>query len=117
MPYLTVQIRPAAPADIDISEAAVGVPVRLVDGQKEARGMTGEEYAHVIFAAPVPGVCPVCAIKHRKERPHGVESAYYQMRFRQRHGRRATWRDACAHCTDAVKETEERKHGEAGERA
>lgn len=70
-----------------------------------------QEYAHVIFAAPVPGICPICAIKHAADQPHNCESAYYRMRFRRRYGRGVTWQDACAHCTDKVRETERRKHG------
>lgn len=83
-------------------------------GNRRAKGGTLErmqEYAHVIFAAPVPGVCPICAIKHAADQPHNCESAYYRMRFRRRYGRGVTWQDACAHCTDKVREMERRKHG------
>lgn len=73
--------------------------------------MQDTEYAHVIFAAPAPGVCPVCAIRHAADQPHCGESAYYRMRFRRRHGRGATWQDACAHCPSDVQEAERRKHG------
>ena len=83
-------------------------------GNRRAKGgvlKRMQEYAHVIFAAPVPGVCPICAIRHAADQPHNCESAYYRMRFRRRYGRGVTWQDACAHCADKVRETERRKHG------
>lgn len=52
---------------------------------------------------PAPGKCPICAAEHEPELPHNKNSLYYQMRFRQQHGRFPDWRDACAHCTDEVK--------------
>ena len=52
---------------------------------------------------PKPGVCPECAVGHRPDQPHNPESLYYQMRFRQKHGRFPTWADAMAHCDAHVK--------------
>lgn len=52
---------------------------------------------------PKPGVCPECAVNHRPDQPHNPESLYYQMRFRQKHGRFPTWADAMAHCDARVK--------------
>lgn len=52
---------------------------------------------------PAPGKCPICAAKHAPELPHNKDSLYYQMRFRQQHGRFPDWKDAAAHCTDEVK--------------
>ena len=51
---------------------------------------------------PTNGRCPVCAATHAPEKPHMVNSLWYQMRFRQDHGRFATWADATRHCDDRV---------------
>ena len=50
-----------------------------------------------------PGLCQWCAVKHEPEQPHNQQSLYYQMKFQAIHGRGATWSDAMAHCTDAIK--------------
>lgn len=52
---------------------------------------------------PMPGVCQVCAGIHSPEYPHNIGSLYYQMRFRQEHGRFPTWDDAMKHCAPDVK--------------
>lgn len=52
---------------------------------------------------PGPGKCPVCATAHAPEVPHNRDSLYYQMSFRQKHGRFPTWADAMSHCTEEVK--------------
>ncbi len=51
---------------------------------------------------PGEGRCPVCAAAHAPELPHNKDSLYYQMRFRQQHGRFPTWKDAAAHCSPEV---------------
>lgn len=56
-----------------------------------------------IFLPPKPGVCPICAEKHRPEEPHNPCSLYYQMQFYQKHGRYPTWADAMQHCNADVK--------------
>lgn len=52
---------------------------------------------------PREGRCPVCAATHAPELPHNKDSLYYQMRFRQQHGRFPTWKDATAHCSPEAK--------------
>lgn len=47
---------------------------------------------------PKPGVCQICAVKHKPDQPHNRDSLYYQMKFHQKHGRFPTWWDAMAHC-------------------
>ena len=49
------------------------------------------------------GTCPDCAVIHEPNMPHNPESLYYQVKFRMKHGCRATWGDAMSHCTDEVK--------------
>lgn len=43
---------------------------------------------------PRPGACKVCAAFHSSDSPHDVNSLYYRMKFRQRHGRYPTAEDA-----------------------
>lgn len=59
----------------------------------------------VHIAAPTKEVCPICAAYHHPDYPHNWHSLYYQMRFRQDHGRFATRDDAIAHCPKAVRDT------------
>lgn len=64
---------------------------------------------------PRPDVCQVCAHEHPPEYPHNAQSLYYQTKFYLENGRAATWADAMAHCTPAMKAiwTEElRKRGQ-----
>lgn len=49
-----------------------------------------------------PGACAACATQHPPEEPHNQRSLFYQMRFRQQHGRWPTWNDAMCHCAPAV---------------
>lgn len=63
---------------------------------------------------PGPGKCPVCAATHPPEVPHNRDSLYYQIKFRQEHGRFPTWQDAAAHCTPEIRAwfaAEYAKHG------
>jgi hypothetical protein len=60
-------------------------------------------FERVLIMPPRPGACPICAAMHAPEQPHNRDSVYYQMRFRQRHGRTPTWADAMAHCDEDVK--------------
>lgn len=52
---------------------------------------------------PAPGKCQECAVAHKPEEHHNKDSLYYQMAFRQKHGRWPTWADAIAHCSEAAK--------------
>ena len=56
-----------------------------------------------IILPPMKGLCPKCAVAHDPARPHDRNSLYYQMRFRQKHGRFPTWADAMRHCDEKVK--------------
>ena len=60
-------------------------------------------FESVMITPPRPGVCQICAVKHEAEFPHNLNSLYYQMKFRQEHGRAPTWRDAAGHCTEEMK--------------
>lgn len=66
--------------------------------------MTNDGYEELIFLPPGPGTCPECGAKHEPEEPHNRSSLYYQMRFRQAHGRSPTWEDAMRHCDQRTKE-------------
>ena len=61
-------------------------------------------FESVTLLPPKPGVCPICADNHKPEYPHNKNSIYYQMRFRQDHGRFPKWSDAMAHCTQEIKD-------------
>lgn len=49
------------------------------------------------------GTCPECGRAHEAEHPHDQQSLTYQYRFYGMNGRWPTWRDAMAHCPDAVR--------------
>lgn len=53
----------------------------------------------VRITAPVPGSCPVCAVKHDKDDPHDLNSLYWQNRFYKGNRRFPTWADALKHCS------------------
>lgn len=61
-------------------------------------------FENVMILPPKPGVCRECAVDHRPDQPHNRDSLYYQMKFRQQHGRFPTWADAMAHCDEHVKQ-------------
>ena len=61
-------------------------------------------FESVVILPPKPGVCPICAVDHEPDQPHNHDSLYYQMKFRQQHGRFPTWADAMAHCDEHVKQ-------------
>ncbi len=61
-------------------------------------------FESVVILPPKPGVCPICAVDHEPDQPHNRDSLYYQMKFRQQHGRFPTWADAMAHCDEHVKQ-------------
>lgn len=65
----------------------------------------------VIIAAPTRGTCPLCAIRHAKNAPHCRSSVYYQMRFRQMHGRVPTQDDAAMHCEQELETTPRTQKG------
>ena len=60
-------------------------------------------FEDVVILPPKPGVCQICAVDHEPDQPHNRDSLYYQMKFRQQHGRFPTWADAMAHCDEHVK--------------
>ena len=60
-------------------------------------------FEQVMLAPPKPGACPVCAVDHDPAMPHNRYSLYYQMKFRQQHGRFPTRKDAAAHCAPEMK--------------
>ncbi|NLV59170.1 MAG: hypothetical protein GXY67_10415 [Clostridiales bacterium] len=53
---------------------------------------------------PAPDACPMCATQHDPDVPHNAQSLYYQMKFRQEHGRFPTWDDAMAHCSEETRQ-------------
>jgi len=55
------------------------------------------------FLPPKLGLCQICATDHKPENPHNKDSLYYQMTFRNEHGRSPTWEDAMSHCSEKVK--------------
>ena len=57
----------------------------------------------MMLLPPRADVCQECACDHDPRFPHNPESFYWQMKFNMEHGRRATWNDALAHCTDEVR--------------
>lgn len=57
----------------------------------------------MILLPPRAEVCQECAEDHDPQLPHNQQSLYYQMKFHMEHGRRATWADAMAHCSDEMK--------------
>ncbi len=58
----------------------------------------------VKVAPPTSGTCPICAVSHPPQYPHDLHSLYYQMRFRQSHGRLPTCEDAMVCCEQETKE-------------
>ena len=47
---------------------------------------------------PQPGVCPLCAARHKANEPHDRDSFLYQNQFFRKSGRFPTWEDAMSHC-------------------
>lgn len=88
----------------DIFETEAEIVRHEVIGRTKLTGRTdGIPFERVNILPPRPGVCPVCATPHDPALMHNRDSLYYQMRFRQKHGRTPTWADAAAHCTSEVK--------------
>lgn len=54
---------------------------------------------------PAPDKCLECASEHPLEHPHNRDSLFYQIKFRQEHGRDPTWNDAMRHCTEEMQRT------------
>lgn len=67
--------------------------------------MTAKEigFESMKIMPPRPGTCPECAVEHAPDMPHNKDSLYYQMKFRQKNGRFASWEDAMAHCSETMK--------------
>ena len=78
---------------------AHGAP--LPAGAEESTIQTTRGTAMIL--PPPAGKCQECAVDHKPEEPHNRDSLYYQMAFRQKHGRWPTWADATAHCSEAGK--------------
>ena len=57
-----------------------------------------EEPERIAIIPKREGTCPECAVWHDPKMPHLLGSMYYQVHFRQKHGRFPTWADAMAHC-------------------
>lgn len=53
--------------------------------------------------SPAPHLCQECAVAHMSSQPHNRDSLFYGVYFQRKHGRRPTWADAMAHCTEATK--------------
>lgn len=56
-----------------------------------------------VLLPPAKDVCQECAVKHKPEEPHNIQSLYYQISFMMKHGRAPTWADALAHCSEEIK--------------
>ncbi|WP_295706945.1 hypothetical protein [uncultured Brevundimonas sp.] len=52
---------------------------------------------------PAAHLCQTCATAHEPHPPHNAQTLFYQTKFNMEHGRSATWLDAMAHCSDAMK--------------
>lgn len=52
---------------------------------------------------PRPGVCRICAARHKAGEPHDRDSFYYQIHFYSSFGRFPTWEDAMRHCDEETK--------------
>jgi len=63
-----------------------------------------EKRGDIILAPPRRGTCRECATPHGPREPHNRDSLYYQMKFRQKHGRTPSWTDAIAHLDEADRE-------------
>lgn len=61
------------------------------------------EVKSFMLLPPRPDVCQECARDHDPRLPHDKQSLYYQVKFKMKHGRGATWTDAMAHCTNEIK--------------
>lgn len=57
-----------------LPEAIEGATIRTTNGR-------------AMILPPPSGKCQECAVDHKPEEPHNRDSLYYQMAFRQKHGR------------------------------
>jgi len=80
---------------------AIGPPAVSVNLQ------TGEETikegSQLRMLPGPPGTCEMCHTKHDEGAPHNQESLAYRMKFHELNGRRPTWSDAMAHCSEQTK--------------
>ena len=85
----------------------IEVQVGFGPSPRSAKEMTdlGESMTkHSATILPPPkDCCQECAVKHDPGAPHNRDSIFYQMAFRQKHGRWPTWADAIAHCDERAK--------------
>lgn len=79
----------------------IKAPMETVDMRTGER-TPGEATWHIL--PPPADVCPICALAHPATEPHNAQSMYYQLAFQSLNKRAATWADAAAHCSDAVKQ-------------
>ncbi len=56
------------------------------------------------FVSPPKNCCQECAREHDPSQPHDLDSLYYNLYFKKKHGRLPTQEDAMAHCSKKVKE-------------
>lgn len=85
----------------------IEVQVGFGPSPRSAKEMTdiGEsmvKHSATILPPPKDG-CQECGAKHESGAPHNRDSMFYQMAFRQKHGRWPTWADAIAHCSEEIR--------------
>lgn len=61
---------------------------------------TGEvirrDFGAFTLLPPAKGLCQECGAAHPADTPHNLDSLYYGIAFKAKHGRAATWTDALA---------------------
>ena len=67
-------------------------------------GYLKERHGITMLKKTPEGTCPECATVHDPRYPHNKDSLAYQYKFYDQHGRWPTWKDAMAHCDEAMKE-------------
>jgi hypothetical protein len=72
-------------------QAKKGIEMRVSEGK-------------FMILPPAPDKCQECANDHKPEEPHNITSIFYLVKFKNDHGRDATFADASAHCSDLMKE-------------
>lgn len=82
--------------------SSLKVPMEVVD---TATGRTVETRTAEFGIMPPddPLACTMCGRRHDPDQPHDAQSLHYQYAFRAEHDRWPTWKDAVAHCPEAVR--------------
>jgi len=57
----------------------------------------------MVLMPAAPGTCQECATKHEPKMPHNQQSLFWLVRFKMKHGRTPTWKDAMAHCASEMR--------------